>query len=96
MKILLRRTGGFAGLEDLKEIDTMNMNDSSEADNLKQVVKSIGFFDLPATVQCDTIGADLFHYEITIIDDNRQHKVAFVYDDDPQCAPLRKLVDLLK
>lgn len=96
MKILLRRTGGFAGLEDLKEIDTMDMNDSAEAHNLEQVVKSIGFFDLPATVPCDTIGADLFHYEITIIDDNRQHKVAFDYDDDPKCAPLRKLVDLLK
>src|SRR5215212_7330867 len=95
MKVTIRRTGGFAGFDDSRDIDTAHI-DSTAANDIESIVKSIGFFDLPAFVSSDTIGADLLHYEVTIIDDDRRHTVAFNYDDSNKSAPLNKLVDILK
>ncbi len=94
MKISVRQTGGFAGLEYTKEINTAQMS-ATEARQVEQIVRSIKFFDFPATIS-GAIGADLFHYEITVIEDERRHTVAFDYDDSPQTAPLRKLLHILK
>src|SRR5262245_9272508 len=94
MKVIIRKTGGFAGFDDLKEIDTAHM-DSDAADEIESTVKNMGFFDLPAFGSSDTVGADLVHYEVTTIDGERRHTVAFNYDVSNKSAPLNKLVDTL-
>ena len=95
MNILVERTGGYAGLmEKIGPINTGQL-DPKVAHLIEQMVQNIGFFDLPEMVSGGTIGADLFHYMVTITDDNRRHTVAFDYDDSPETAPLRRLVDKL-
>jgi hypothetical protein len=91
----VKRTGGFAGLEDNKEIDTSNMNEA-EARNIEEMIKNIGFFDLPAVMSSDLIGADQYHYQVTVSENNRKHTVSFDRDDGSNTTPLCKLVDILK
>ena len=96
LKIFVRRTGGFAGLESKKEIDTVQM-DAAEARNIEQMVENMSFFDLPAKVsEGDMIAADAFHYDITVIKDDRQHTVSFDSGDGSQSSPLSKLINFLK
>ena len=79
MKIIAKKTGGYAGLSEVTNIDTADETklSSAEAKNIEQMVKNIGFFNLPPTYPSETVGADLFHYEITVIDGERQHTVVF-------------------
>jgi hypothetical protein len=92
MRIAVKRTGGFAGLtEDIGEVDTTQL-DASAAQQVEQMVSSLGFFELPATIAAPTIGADLFRYEITVSDGSRRHAVTFADDGGPEAAPLRDLV----
>lgn len=95
MKIVVKRTGGFAGLEDSKEIDTSSMN-AAEAHNIEEMIKSMRFFELPAVVSSDMIGADQYHYEITVSENDRKHSVSFDRDDGSNTAQLCKLLDILK
>ena len=98
MKISIKRSGGFAGLESRRDIDTAMM-EASEASKIEHTVHSAGFFDLPTIMPGGMIGADQYHYEMTIIEDDRQHTVAFDSpdnDDSLQIAPLRKLLDTLR
>jgi hypothetical protein len=95
MKISMKRTGGFAGLtENFGPINTEQL-DHAKASKIDQIVKSIGFFGLPEMVSGDIIGADMYHLEITIMDGDRHHTVAFDSDDSPKTAPLCKLFDTL-
>jgi hypothetical protein len=95
VKISVKRTGGFAGLsEDVVAVDTADL-DAPAAQQAEQMVQGIGFFDLPSTISGGTIGADMFRYEITVTEANRQYAVAFDEDDSPETAPLRRLVDAL-
>jgi hypothetical protein len=94
MEISVKRIGGFAGLtEQVAAVHTAQLG--AAAQQVEQMVQSIGFFDLPATISGGTIGADLFHYEITVSEGDRQHTVTFTDDDSPETAPLRRLVDTL-
>ena len=97
LKIFVRRTGGFAGLESKKEIDTAQMDNAAEARNIEQIVENMSFFNLPAKVsEGDMIAADAFHYDITVIKDDRQHTVSFDSSDGSQSSPLSKLINFLK
>ena len=95
MKIAVKRSGGYAGVrEDVATIDTAKLT-ATAVEQLEQMLQGIGFFDLPAIVSPETVGADMFYYEIAVTEDHRQHTVAFYDDNSPQIAPLRKLVDTL-
>ncbi len=95
MKIFVMRSGGYAGLtEKVVDIDTAQIS-VAMAQQVEQMIQSIGFFDLPTFVSGGTIGADLFHFEITASDVGRQHTVGFDDDDSPETAPLRRLLDIL-
>jgi len=96
MKISVKRTGGYAGLaEHVAAIDTAQLA-AAAAQQVEQTLQSIGFFDLPATISGDTIGADLPRYEITANEGEQQHTVTFFCDDEsPETAPLHRLVQTL-
>ena len=90
--ISIKRTGGFAGLtEEIASLDISTL-DAFASEQVKQIVKNIGFFDLPTNIPGDSVGADLYVYEITVIDGTRQRTVAFVDDAGPATASLRQLV----
>jgi hypothetical protein len=95
MNISIKRSGGYAGLEeDLAEMDTALMS-KAEAKQVSRLVQSLGFFDLPTALPGGEIGADFFRYEITITQDNRKHTVVFFDDDNPAIKPLRSFVETL-
>jgi hypothetical protein len=95
MKISVKRTGGFAGLsEELARIDTAEFEETTRR-QIEQAVQAARFFELPERLAGDTIGADLFQYEITISAGDRRHTVTFLDDASAATAPLRKLVDTL-
>ena len=95
MKVSVKRIGGFAGLsEEVASVDTAQL-DAAAVQQVEQTIESVGFFDLPATISGGTVGADLFHYEITVSEGDRQHTVTFTDDDSPETAPLRRLVETL-
>jgi hypothetical protein len=95
MRVVVRRTGGFAGLaENIKDLDTAQL-DAAAARLVEQLVQSLGFFSMPATIAGGGIGADMFHYEITVSEGDRQHTVAFDDDESRETAPLRSFVDTL-
>jgi hypothetical protein len=95
MDVSVKRTGGFAGLsEEVVRVTTEGM-DAASARQVEQIVKDIKFFDLPDVVTGDAIGADLYYYEITVKEGDRQHTVKVVDDDSSETMPLRRLVDTL-
>ena len=95
MNISVRRTGGFAGLtEELGTVDTEHL-DSTLAQQIEEKIRSLNFFALPATVAGDSVGADMYRYEITVREGDHTHTVAFQDDGSPQTAPLRQLVDTI-
>ncbi len=96
MKISVKRTGGFAGAsEDVAATDTAEL-DSAAARRLEQMVQGMRFFDLPARVGT-SVGGDLFHYEVTVTDRDRQHTVSFAEDDEAaDTVGVRQLVATLR
>lgn len=95
MKISVKRSGGYAGLtENIADLDTTQLEETA-AQQVKQLVESVGLFDLPSTIAGGALGADFFHLEITVTQGNRQHTIAFDDDDTPATAQLRKFVETL-
>ncbi len=99
MRIEVKRTGGFAGLEeDLGAVDTAQL-DPDAAREVRRLVQQSAFFTMPDTVEGGEVGADLFRYDITVSDERRRHTVTFAArddaaaEDDPATAPLRRLVE---
>jgi hypothetical protein len=70
--------------------------DPKRAQEVEQFVHGMGFFSLAPRVAGESIGADMLQYEITISEEARRHTVAFVEEDRPETAPLRRLVEMLQ
>jgi hypothetical protein len=95
MKINIKRTGGYAGLEEeLAAVDTSRLEPGA-AQRVEGLTSSMGFFDLPAVAEDDAVGADMFRYNITVSDGGREHTVSFG-EESPSAAPLRDLIEELK
>jgi hypothetical protein len=91
MEVTVRRSGGFAGIdEELGSVDTASL-DSGTREQLEQLVAEADFFALPAAVE-DEVGADQFRYDITVSEGGRSHSVAF-RGEGPRADTLRRLVD---
>jgi len=80
MKILVRRTGGFAGLsETLYEVDTSSLASSAAAE-LERKVRGLESTARSQGVATPPAGADFFNYEISLTDQQGQR--TFVVTDD--------------
>lgn len=91
MQITIRRTGGFAGIEQVATMDTGERQDA-HARRVEELVRSTGFFDLSPSAQTQEIGADLMRQEITVRDGEREKTIAFD-DESPAAEKLRPLVE---
>jgi hypothetical protein len=93
MRITIRQSGGFAGVDrELAAVDTRELGPDA-ARRLEERVREAGFFTLPSTLEAEGIGADFVRYRITIDEGGRVHDVAFEDDGSPRFASLRALVE---
>jgi hypothetical protein len=94
MKVVVKRSGGYAGItETLADVDTANL-DSASATKVEQLIrdaetaaKTIG--------QAQPIGADLRKYEVTLDDGGHQRTWIIVEDGSAQVEPVRRLLESL-
>ncbi len=95
MKIHFERSGGFMGVRMATMVDD-NTLPNDEARDLRQMVESAGFFDLPAHLTSATPGADQFHYVLTVEAEDRMHTVTTTdAAAPPELQPLLRRLTLL-
>jgi len=97
MQIQLKVSGGFAyfpGLSQPIVVDT-NTLPQQQADELRQLVDKVYFFDLPPVIGSPSLGAaDYQQYKITVNDENKHHAVQVT---DPVGNPdLQALIEKLQ
>ncbi|MFB2768248.1 protealysin inhibitor emfourin [Pelatocladus sp. BLCC-F211] len=74
MRILLQRTGGFAGISKKAIVDTANLS-SEETQQLSHLLETANFFNLPTVINAPSNQADRFQYILTVEENNQQHTV---------------------
>ena len=89
MKITATSGGGFAGLRQHFEVDTLT---SPAGPALEAALASSGFFT-SAENFLPQIGADLGHWTVTADDGRRRHSLSFVETGAP---PWQNLLDLIR
>lgn len=88
MRIVVRRSGGFAGTaETLYDVDTNNF-DATSAAELVNLVRSLGAVALNANSEPYSVGADFIKYEVTLSDDQHQRTVIIADDNSARLDPL--------
>jgi len=92
MKISIKQTGGYAGMElSIAEIDTDKLRPDL-AERVKALIAEIGFYSLPAELGTQ-IGADLLRYQVTVNDAGKQHTVSISDIDAAANEKFRKLIE---
>ncbi len=76
MIIRMERSGGFTGIPMQAVIDTDTLA-AEDKQNLRNLVESAHFFDLPASLPSPSGGADRFNYRLTVEEASRSHTVEF-------------------
>jgi hypothetical protein len=90
MQITVMRSGGFAGItEELGAVATETLGEDGL--ELERLVSEARFFELPSELPGDA-GADMFRYEVTVVEEGRSHTVAYSGEGDDAPEPLRQLV----
>src|SRR5215213_7499503 len=98
MKIYYEQTGGFAGID----INTMVNTDtlpSDEVNELQDLVNKANLFSLNSVSSQPEMGADYFHYRITVEmenNNNGQKKKHTLEIYDPVPAQLKPLIKYLR
>ncbi len=72
--VSLERSGGFAGVPTTKTFDTANLG-ADEAQQLRQLVKTADFSNLPEAIASPSNGSDRFQYKLTVVEHGQQHTV---------------------
>ncbi len=75
MLIQIERSGGFAGLRKVINLNTETLP-PEEASKLHKMVETSGFFNLPEKFPAPKRGADYFLYKLTVETEGRKHTVA--------------------
>jgi hypothetical protein len=89
MRVTFERSGGFAGLMLTTSIESAALSEG-EAMQLRQLVESAKFFQLPAEFPLSA-QTDRFQYELTVDMDNQHHTVTVGEENVPET--LRPLID---
>lgn len=74
MKVFLERSGGFTGIPVTRLVDVADLP-QSEADQLRQLVKSADFFNYPTVITAENSLPDRFQYQIAVEDGDQKHSV---------------------
>jgi len=92
MKIRVQRSGGFAGLQAGTDVDTDSLP-KEESQQLKELVDSSSFFELPPVIKSRNPMPDRFSYRITVESQGHEHTVEASEAELPE--KLRPLVQRL-
>lgn len=93
MRVVLERSGGFAGISRTNSISSDQMP-AEEARKVADLVEAAGFFELPSVIRSSEPGADRFQYKITVESELGTHAVQV---DDAAVPPsLQPLLDWMK
>ena len=76
--------------DEVSAVDTAQL-DTAARQKLEQAVRRVSFFELPARLPGEPIGADLFAYRVTVRDGAREHSVTFT-GEEGAAAALRELL----
>jgi hypothetical protein len=94
MKILIQRSGGYAGIvETLCEIDTANL-DSASTTELEQLALSAEAA-VKAAAGAQPVGIDFLTYQVTLEDEKGQRTWAVVDDSSTGVELIRRLLNYL-
>ncbi|MGB9236837.1 MAG: protealysin inhibitor emfourin [Terriglobales bacterium] len=74
MRILVERSGGFAGISQTNSLSTDQVP-AQEAKKIADLVEAAGFFELPAVIESNGPGGDRFQYKITVESERGAHTV---------------------
>jgi hypothetical protein len=95
MQVLVRRTGGIAGVnEQLGPVDTAQAGE--EGQRIEQKVEEIGFFEMPERLPGGEDIRDAFEYSVTVDDGYRSHTVSFTETPDDTKRGLQHLIALVE
>ena len=95
MRIIVRRSGGFAGTtETLHDIDTDNL-DAASAAEVENLVRALDTAAQGDSAQPQPVGADFIKYEVTLSDRQGQRTVSIVDDNSPRLDPVHRLLNYL-
>ena len=93
MRVVLQRTGGFAGIGQTNSVSTDQMP-AEEGQKLRDLVEAAGFYDLPSEIRSTVPGADRFQYKITVDGERGSHTVNV--DEGAVPPRLQPVVDWMK
>ena len=74
MRLVLERSGGFAGLSQTYSISSEQMP-AEEAQKVVDLVQAARFYELPSVIPSTEPGADRFQYRITVESEHGTHMV---------------------
>ncbi len=83
MLISLERSGGFAGISKVIEIDTANLP-QNKAEEVSILLEAANFFNLPAYIAAQSSQRDRFQYTLTVEDKGSQHTVTVAESAIPE------------
>jgi hypothetical protein len=98
MRIYYEQSGGFAGIDVNTVVDTDSLP-ADEVNKIQDLVNKANFFSLNSVSSPPEMGADYFHYKITVeMDDdkNGQKKTHTLEIYDPAPAQLKPLLKYLR
>jgi hypothetical protein len=90
MRIALERTGGFAGMKIVTALDEASLT-PRQALRLHRLLDESRFFELPARLEAQAPRPDLFHYRLTVENENGVRTVQASEETLP--PKMRPLVD---
>ena len=98
MRIYYEQSGGFAGIDISTTVDTDSLP-ADEVNKIQDLVNKANFFSLNSVSSPPEMGADYFHYRITVeMEDNEngQKKEHTVEIYDPVPAQIKPLIKYLR
>jgi len=93
MKISVQESGGYAGLTQHYTLDTATLADKKTWEDW---LAQIQFFEAPAVIPAESIGADMIRWQITVTDRHRQHTVTVTPDGTVDTKKWQELIDRIK
>lgn len=92
MKLIVRRTGGFAGLKLTITVDTGTLS-ADDQSQLKSLLARCSFLSLPSSIKSPSRQPDRFSYHLTL-DDGQQTKVVEI-DESELKGNLKELIQFV-
>jgi len=93
MRIVLERSGGFAGITRTASVSTDQLP-AEEAQKMAELVDAARFHELPSVIRSTEPGADRFQYKITVESERGKHTV--LVDEAAVPPRLQPLLDWMK